>query len=189
MDECVVSGCPICNLARFNPIGKNGPKFIVNHPVMDPIDLEAAIQPKVEPVRQETSCRTCCAPVGPSLPHPDCPQNQAARRGADKEKRKAARRLRQEEAAAAVEQPGEQFAQEVEEKADRQTERLQKGSVRRRDIVRDLLLKQSGKAQEQILSEMLLKIGANKETKDSVKIELTRPQGGRHLEVPKTFSH
>ena len=191
--ECLVSGCPICSLARFNPIGKTGPKSIVNRPVMDPIEMDASIQPKVEPVRQETSCRTCSAPTGPGLPHPDCPQNQAARNRAAKERKKEeARRRRQEKETAnlafkqqEVEQEVEQEAkeQEVEQEAKEQGRRLEKGAVRKRERVCDLLLQQSAKAQEQILCDMLVRMGATKEVRDCFKLELCRPLGGRHLEV------
>ena len=79
---------------------------------------------------------------------------------------------------------GEMEVQEVEVKV--QEKRLEKGAVRRRDIVRDLLLKQSAKSQEQILCDMLVRTGAAKEVQDSFKLELSRPQGGRHLEVQRT---
>ena len=180
--ECVLSGCPICSLARFNPVGKTGPKYVVNHPVMDPVSLvmEAEVQPTVEQhsgaVKQEMSCLTCAAPTGPGRPHPNCYQNQAARRKAGKEKRqKEARDRRQRE--------------EVvfhEEEAVKTGNRLKQDAVRRRDILRDRLLQESIKAQEQLLCDMLLRTGQAREGQESFKLELTRPLGGRPLEVHKT---
>ena len=61
--------------------------------------------------------------------------------------------------------------------------RMTKSSVSRKNIIRDMILQQTVKAQEQILCEMLVRMGADNDMKDCFKLELTRPQGGRDLEV------
>jgi hypothetical protein len=181
---CVLSGCPICSLARFNPVGKHGPKAIVEHPIMDPVALvmDAEIQPVVEPVAPATRCLTCIAPIGPGLPHPHCSESKEGRRKVKKERQKEARRRK--------------VVKEVERRLldnnnynaeeEKRNSRMLKGAVARKNIIRDMLLEQSIKAQEQIMSEVLTKMGADKGLKDLFKLKLTRSQGGRDLEVHYT---
>ena len=193
-EECVLSGCPICSLARFNPVGKTGPKCVVNHPVMDPVTLvmEAEVQPTVEQhsgmVKQEMSCRTCATPIGPGLPHPHCPQNQSARRKAGKVKQKKEARERRQEQEAVIVHEEEALRRGVENSAEGRY-RMKQDAVRRRDIIRDRLLQESIKTQEQIMCDMLLRTGAAKGVQESFRLELTRPQGGRPLEVHYNYSY
>ena len=75
-------------------MGKTGPKYIVEKPIMDPVAIvmDAEVQPVVEPVCQATRCYTCSAPLGPGMPHSNCPESQEGRKKVKKERQKEARR-------------------------------------------------------------------------------------------------
>ena len=220
-DICSVSGCPICCLARFNPIAKPGPKCIVNSPILDPeCLLEADTQERVQPQQQYMSCRLCAAPYGPGLPHPHCPMRQEERRkgGKEKKKQEMKRRVDEEERKEEDRRMEEEHRRRIEEERRRiEEEELRRGmeenievTVREdasgkkekysdsvkvararmnrteattRDRLRDMILQRSVKAQETILADMLVRTGAARNLKDSFKLELSRPQGGRPLEV------
>ena len=178
-DVCALVGCPICRLARFNPVGKNGKKSIVHNPVMDPIAvvLDAEIQPIVEPEMQGVRCLTCAAPTGPGLPHPDCPGNKGGRNKVKKERKEARRKKVEKE----VERRSEENNNIVIERGN--NARFRRSTVARKNILRDLLLQQTVKAQQQIMCDMLSRMGADQNLKDCFKLELTRPQGGEPLQV------
>ena len=164
-------------------MGKTGPKAVVEDPIMDPIVMDAEIQHVVEHVAQATRCFTCTAPLGPGMPHPNCPENQEARKKVKKERQKEARRKK-------VEKEAERIilvSNDNDMKEARKVPKMKPNVVTRKNIVRDMVLQQSVKAQEQIMSDVLQKIGADKGLKGAFKLELSRTQGGRDLEVGYTM--
>ena len=79
--ECEQCSCPMCRCAHFSPIGKTGPKKIVNTPIINPSNdpMECEVQPPILDSMCGSARRICyiCGQItGQGIPHGCSPRDQ-----------------------------------------------------------------------------------------------------------------